>query len=87
MDRNLFRQTLNNKVNLKLSLKSAPDIDLTVNQLTKCIQESTWSYSTPNSSPQFTKKSPIQLLIPSYRKKMSSNYLAKNKISVSQKSL
>jgi len=42
-----FRLSLDNQINLKVSLKSTNDIDEVVHHLTKSIQESAWSSSSP----------------------------------------
>ncbi|VVC44231.1 Reverse transcriptase domain [Cinara cedri] len=47
MDWETFKFSLENKINLKVSLKSPNDIDEAVNFLTKSIQETTWSCSSP----------------------------------------
>jgi len=47
MDWEMFRQSLNNKINLKISLKSPNDLDKAANYLTISIQEAAWSSSFP----------------------------------------
>ncbi|KAL4148913.1 hypothetical protein QTP88_003052 [Uroleucon formosanum] len=55
MDWVIFRSSLENKINLNISLKSPNDIDEAVNFLTKSIQETAWSCSSPPTPKSTTK--------------------------------
>uniref|UniRef100_A0A2S2PCN4 Putative RNA-directed DNA polymerase n=1 Tax=Schizaphis graminum TaxID=13262 RepID=A0A2S2PCN4_SCHGA len=59
MDWITFRSSLENKINLNISLKSPNDIDEAVNFLTKSIQETAWSCSSPPTSINTTKNLPL----------------------------
>uniref|UniRef100_A0A2S2PXP7 Putative RNA-directed DNA polymerase n=1 Tax=Sipha flava TaxID=143950 RepID=A0A2S2PXP7_9HEMI len=54
-----FRSSLENKINLNISLKSPNDIDKAVNFLTKSIQETAWSCSSPPTPKSTTKNLPL----------------------------
>jgi hypothetical protein len=54
-----FRSSLENKINLNISLKSPNDIDEAVNFLTKSIQETAWSCSSPPTPKSTTKNLPL----------------------------
>jgi len=47
MDWDKFNSLLDSQINLKVSLKSIFDIDNAINHLTKSIQDSAWSSSSP----------------------------------------
>jgi len=63
MDWDKFRLTLENQTNLKLSLKSSDEIDEVVNLLTKSIQETAWSCSTPTPPTNHIKNLPLHIKV------------------------
>jgi len=86
MDWDKFRSTLENQTNLKVSLKSPDDIDEAVNILTKLIQESAWSCSTP-FPPINNRNLPLQIRLLISEKRRARNTWQRTKYPSDKKKL
>jgi hypothetical protein len=61
MDWGKFKSTIDTQINLKISLKSIIDIDDAVNHLTKTIQDTAWSSSSPLPLKDHTRNLPLHI--------------------------